>query len=407
MLEHEDEQDIEDCDVSISPDKYLAWRYPNKTVKQEPVSPSTSQYIKIEPISPERILAHVNTAKTNVKVETSFDSGYCSPTPKHSKMDNFPPLGSALQISPLKIENEMSMCKDGIMQEMSSALYDDINISEGWENDFFTNFEENFLNMDIDEQTLDGILKSPKGKAVINDIMNSPKGKAMMQSPKGKVLKDKLHYLESSGCRVNKKNNSPSVTVLTASDPNKMSATPIKPDLRASQKMSKRRLAMSASKENLDRLTISPGLYTFSKHTEEEENIPGPLELHWPETERLKFARDQFKLTLDRALQKMSKQHQSNTKSQVIKKTIKGKSVKYPELSQALSRPSGQSKTGQLNMKGSRKNVSLSFVPLSSVYDDDEEDDDDDDWDGDIPFMPSQRKRKSSTAGAANKKRRK
>lgn len=339
------------------------------------------------------------TCKTLKSSNETTDSDIFSPVAGSAKIIKDPTLlpSGMLQISPLKMP--LSPCKqrnESIMSEMT-----DISISEEWEKDFFTNFEENLFNMDIDDRVLSDILKSPKGKAAMNEMIRSPKGKAfvdkMMKSPKGKVMR---HRLESP----------------SFSDAKKLSATPMKPESHGMLKMtnSKRRLTMTDTSIRNELLgtdtevdmDIQPSIMKKSKGDYKQilpkENLEPVV---WPSKERLQFARAQFQKTLQMAIQKVSEDTQK--KKVKFHDSVKTKSDKYPEIKQALSRPAGQVKSVKrqfpkikpLNVDpknlyvpftGSSEN-SVSLSQSYIAYDDDS--DEDETW---MPFSTSQKSGKNS-----------
>lgn len=349
------------------------------------------------------------TCKTVKSSNETTDSGIFSPVAGSAKIIKDPTLlpSGMLHISPLKMPLSPSKQRnESIMSEMT-----DISISEEWEKDFFTNFEENLFNMDIDDRVLSDILKSPKGKAAMNEIIRSPKGKAfvdkMMKSPKGKVMRHQLDCRNTDS----RLQESPSF-----SDAKKLSATPMKPELHGMLKMSnsKRRLTMTDTSIRNEQLgtdteidmVIQQSIMKKSKENYKQilpkENLEPVV---WPSKERLKFARAQFQKTLQMAIQKVSEDTQK--KKVKFHDSVKTKSDKYPEIKQALSRPAGQVKTVKRQFPKIKplnvdpKNLYLPFTESSEnsvslsqsyiAYDDDS--DEDETW---LPFSSSQKSGKNS-----------
>lgn len=348
----------------------------------------------------------------------TLDSGFFSPITNTDKMDKDPTLLSAdiLQISPMKLPLSPSKIKtENIMSEMT-----DISISEEWEKDFFSNFEENLFNMDLDDRMLTDILKSPKGKAAMNEMIRSPKGKAfvdrMMKSPKGKLMKNQLDYGFT---------NLPLQCSPQISDAKKLSATPMKPEIKGMLKMSnsKRRLAMTDpnignSQGRLDNECMPHNILRRPKTEfvpiQPKENIQPIV---WPSKERLKFARAQFTRTLANAVQRVS-QEASNIKRVKFQEPFEpsSKPDKYPEIKQALERPAGQVKSSKapfsirIEPLYDRPNETCVYVPFmenndnetSSYYNYDDDSDDDETWTAELPF--SQKRTRSSNGQSKRKK---
>lgn len=354
--------------------------------------------------------AERSISKTRICNDT-LDSGIFSPLA--NKMNKDPTLLSTgmLQISPLKMPLSPAKIKnESIMSEMT-----DISISEEWEKDFFSNFEENLFNMDIDDRMLSDILKSPKGKAAMNEMIRSPKGKAfvnkMMKSPKGKLMKRQFDN-ELPGLS----NESPS-----SFDAKQLSTTPMKPELKGMLKMSnsKRRLTMTDPnlQGNMDTdaeidLYIQQNILGKVKtennqiqRRQRTEFVPiQPKEnqepVVWPSQERLKFARAQFQKTLQMAVQKVSQD--PNKKKVKFQEPAKYRMDKYPEIKQALARPTaGPAKRQFPKIKPltiEPKDLLVPFMESSentSWYMYDDSDDDDEEWTEDVPFSSQKRSKNS------------
>ncbi|KAK3104028.1 hypothetical protein FSP39_023765 [Pinctada imbricata] len=401
--------------------------------------------------------------KQNSLPETSFDSGYCSPMHRPIKIEppspELPMLSNSLQVSPLKMTSLQR--EDSLMNEMlerpSSSFEDTGGIASEWEKDFFNNFEENLFNFDFDEKTIDDILKSPKGKVAMNELMRSPKGKAIMNSPKGKMIKDKMRYYNTpehsgSGMETFIK---VSPGILSPSDPNLLSATPMKPNTKSALKISRRKLALVASgKEDVE--DYDEAGYTGSGSSVVKFKQIGPNSVlncsvvnvvnndqiptlascssGWPSKEKLKFARDIFKRTLEKAVEedqmkKKLQETQAEVKTHVAKK--KKKSVKfqenhakYPELKHALEKPS-ISKRSKRNRfpsiklresKDSEKEIN-STTPFYPDHEEEEYDDEDldedygsDIWKSYVPFTgyrEAKKRRNSSEIFKVQSKRKK
>lgn len=285
----------------------------------------------------------------NQAQEGSFDSGFFSPSHIQIKVEplsptHLPMLNADLSASPLK---------GGVSEMDVERPLEDVSISGDWEKDFFSNFEENLFNFDFDDKALNDILVSPKGKEALNDLMKSPKGKAIMNSPKGKLLKNKLKSLDTPENAKLRRTYShgfdTSPSVLSPCDPNKMSATPgpYNMDSRNALKMSRRKLTMVLSgkedKEPVSQVTqiVQPNnvIPIAPKISEENFNYGA-----WPTKEKLKFARDQFKRTLEQAVEASKQRSQVEKEETVVaplprkkRKKSSQKTESYPELKQALN----------------------------------------------------------------------
>ena len=130
----------------------------------------------------------------------------------------------------------------------------------------------------------------------------------------------------------------------------------------------------------------------------------------WPSKERLKFARAQFQKTLQMAIQKVSED--TSKKKVTFQESTTTKTDKYPEIKQALSRPTGQMKSGKRQfpkikpLDVEQKDIYVPFMEssenilsLSQSYTayDDESEDNDDIWTEDLPFTSQKRGKNSSS----------
>ncbi|XP_061187650.1 uncharacterized protein LOC133195741 [Saccostrea echinata] len=338
--------------------------------------------------------------------EGSFDSGFFSPSHIQIKVEpmsptHLPMLNSDLNVSPLKT--------DVSGMDVERPL-DDVSISGDWEKDFFSNFEDNLFNFDFDDKALNDILVSPKGKEALNDLMKSPKGKAIMNSPKGKMLQNRLKLYDTPENVKLKRTNSSgfdtSPNVLSPCDPNKMSATPgpYCLDSRSALKMSRRKLTMVLSgkedREPVKKVSVQPC------KTQPTKLIPIAPKLSeencemWPTKEKLKYARDQFKRTLELAVEASRLQRQVKQEPVVPRspprKRKRGsqKAEKYPELKQALNqRPqksSSRNRMPSIKLRESKeteieikKELSAPALPFYPDFEEDIDynDDDDEDYD--------------------------
>ncbi|XP_060078947.1 uncharacterized protein LOC132558408 [Ylistrum balloti] len=360
---------------------------------------------------------------TDIKQETTYDSGYLSPGPLVQR--SMIPSGdmallSQTQTSPVKPISQRHIDQFNVDNLQKPPVYEDVGISEEWEKDFFANFEENLFSLDLDDQVLDDILKSPKGKVALKEIINSPKGKAIMNSPKGKKLKERMRLFDTPpGQEEFTRVLDHSQGILCPSDTNKPGITPMKPDAQRALKLSKRKLSMGTINQPL-RSSYTSSLPTLAPATN-ENNQP----VLWPSQERLKFARSNFKDILRKAVQKVESAEAAFKAQQKLQSAAatttktgrrqKGKSDKYPQLSKALSRPSipNDSEDQLPTRKSERKSqmsagMLLSGCNLQDDWYNPEEDDDDEDWCGDLPFtgfkQATKRKKKIVTGPTKRRK---
>lgn len=240
-----------------------------------------------------------------------------------------------ISLSPVKLEpgifspfkdTSLSPFKDSsfspfklINQSPSKGSFDD------WDKDFFASFQENlFGDITGNANLVDEWLKSPQGKALI-ESRNSPLrngGSAVRKlkiSPENKNRKQNFQPLHDHNAeifsasvyikeepldstRIKEENMSHDhmygqsmpyaiSNSLSAIDPNKMSATPIKPRLTNMENAPIRKLSMRI-----------PGVVgTVPTIVMQKENIS---EQSWPSKEKLKFARLQFREILNKAVEK-------------------------------------------------------------------------------------------------------
>ncbi|OWF48314.1 uncharacterized protein LOC110453238 [Mizuhopecten yessoensis] len=363
------------------------------------------------------------TLLTQIKQEAPYDSGYLSPGPLVQR--SVIPSGqmallSQTQTSPVKpMIRQRSADHYSVDNLQKPPVYEDVGISEEWEKDFFANFEENLFSLDLDEQVLDDILKSPKGKVALNEIMNSPKGKAIMNSPKGKKLKERMRLFDTApGQEEFTTVVDHRLGILSPADTNKPGITPMKPDAQRALKMSKRKLSMGTINQPL-RPSFTNSLPTLAPATNENSQP-----VTWPSQERLKFARSNFKDILKKAVMKVESAEAAYKTQLKLQQTAaatktnrrqKGKSDKYPQLSKALSRPSipDSSDDQQPMRKSERKShvssgMLLSGCQLQDDWYNPEEDDDDEDWQGDLPFTgfkQATKRRKKIVSGQSKRRK--
>ncbi|XP_069141474.1 uncharacterized protein [Argopecten irradians] len=353
---------------------------------------------------------------TEIKQEAPYDSGYLSPGPlvqRSAVPSGQMALLSQTQTSPVK---QMMSHVDNLQKP---PVYEDVGISEEWEKDFFANFEENLFSLDLDDQVLDDILKSPKGKVALKEIINSPKGKSIMNSPKGKKLKERMRLFDTHpGQEQYTSIVEHNQGILCPTDTNKPGITPMKPDAQRALKMSKRKLSMGTINQPL-KTSVSKSLPTLA---------PAPKEntqpVVWPSQERLKFARSNFKDILKKAVQQaenaeaayraqQKRTHSSTSATAKTGRRQKAKADKYPQISKALSRPSLVN--DEDDQQPTRKSERMSAGMLLSgcnlqdyCYNPEEEDDDDEDWCGDLPFTgfkQATKRRKKPVTGQTKRRK--
>lgn len=240
-----------------------------------------------------------------------------------------------ISYSPVKIEpglfspfkdSSLSPFKDSsfsplklINQSPSKGSFDD------WDKDFFASFQENLFG-DIAGNTsiVDEWLKSPQGKALLESrnspIRNSSSAVRKLKiSPENKNRKQNFQPLHDHNAEIfsapvyvkeedfqstrikeeitshdhmyGQSTVNASTNSLSAIDPNKMSATPVKPRLTNMENAPIRKLSMRI-----------PGVVgTVPTIVMQKENVP---EQSWPSKEKLKFARLQFREILNKAVEK-------------------------------------------------------------------------------------------------------
>ncbi|XP_045166236.1 uncharacterized protein LOC123529779 [Mercenaria mercenaria] len=428
----------------------------------------------------------------SLKPESSFDSGYSSSPAKFSfgisPASNLPsnqtglstmdrtaafiasPLRGntdsnpgTISLSPVKLEpglfspfknSSLSPFKDSslspfklINQSPSKGAFDE------WDKDFIASFQENLFG-DVTGNTsiVDEWLRSPQGKALL-ESRNSPLrngGSAVRRlkiSPENKnrkqnfqPLHDDVEFLCSAPVYIKEEPFTDSqvkeenmahdhmygqslvyvnTNTLSAIDPNKMSDTPYKPKFTNRENAPIRKLSMRIPE-------IAGAVPTVLV---QKENIS---ENCWPSKEKLKFARLQFRETLNKAVENELEilKEQRRKKAELLKrqtckedkkskcdskivvhtggvvtktghkhggKVSKGgkskgkvgrKAVrkdKYPQIKMALSKPMKHEETSPF--------VHRELFPPAGFTDpgwypsDDEDDDDDDSWSGPPPFF--------------------
>lgn len=230
-----------------------------------------------------------------------------------------------------------------------------------------------------------------------------------MNSPKGKLLKNKLKSLDTPEHvklqRTNSSGFDTSPNVLSPCDPNKMSATPgpYNVDSRNALKMSRRKLTMVLSgKEDQEPARKVIQMVQPNKVIPIAPKIPEENSETWPTKERLKYARDKFKRTLELAVEtsrlkslvkEEPKVHHQSPRRKRKKNSQKAES--YPELKQALNqRPqksSSRNRMPSIKLRESKeseveikKELSAPASPFYPDYTEDIEyndEDDDEDYD--------------------------
>ena len=282
----------------------------------------------------------------------------------------------------------------------------------------------------------------------MKELMRSPKGKAIMNSPKGKLIKDRLKNFDTPQHLNHYRQTGISPGILSPSDSNILSATPSKPNAKSALKVSRRKLSLVASgKEDIVQYGKSSTKSRSSKPVQkfqeilpkgsypmlnvfvpqDSEMVLAPLELasDWPSKERLKYARDFFKRTLEKAViesrikqeQLLEPKEEVKPKKEKKKKSVKflDEDVKYPELKHALEKPSistgkrsKRNRFPSIKLRESadlEKELTTSAAPFYPDYEDEElEDDLDEDYGADIwksyvPFTgyKEAKKRRNST----------
>lgn len=245
-----------------------------------------------------------------------------------SPLKNAGVSGVVFSRSPIKAEL-FSPFKDSslspfklIYQSPSKGSFDD------WDKDFIASFEENLFGMNDSPDSLDEWLRSPKGKSLL-DIRNSPLRagahqsvvKRLKISPENKHRKQTFHPLHDSAAEfisapvyvreafnennVLKGENTchdhmygqsvlyDSTNTLTATDPNKKGATPVKPWFTNMENAPIRKLSMRMQ----GNVNPVPNVVVHRGNIVQVENI-------WPSKEKLKFARQRFKEILNSAVEK-------------------------------------------------------------------------------------------------------
>lgn len=332
-----------------------------------------------------------------------------------------------------------------LSQSPSKEAYDD------WDKDLFSCLDENLFGMGgLTDNVVDELLKSPQGKALLEDknsplrhVGNSYMARQLRISPENN--KQRGRHFQSLNDQSSDIFTVPSTAVknepfpyvemkeentledhmygqqthmfgnsLSAVDPNKMSATPVKPGFTNIENVPKRKLSMRSGRST----TGDIGLSEIGAQDENVLSIPATVQVQqtWPSKERLKFARRQFQEILNAAVSKEIKIIQEerrkkasvNSEKQnevpavsVIKtrggkgKETKGKTKKtktyrkkkkdtYPQIKMALSKPSVKGRNAPVIHKN------LFSVPVPDFKDDPgwypSDDEEDQTWVGPPPF---------------------
>ena len=401
---------------------FTSWPLTNSPFRMDPKMAGR------QPLSPQKI------------VKTDAAGGYIliSPHKNNNPASSFSPFKNST-LSPFKLIN----------QSPSKGSFDD------WDKDFIASFEENLFGIhdvgDLSESIVGELMKSPQGKAFL-EKRNSPlrtgsrkAARKLKISPRSQtsvsrsvivdvgksgavatpaVLQVKEEPIEFytiikpeplNETELNNEHNyhTGNVSALSATDPNKMNATPIKPSLIYDNKVApKRKLSMKEDKNPACRREIQPQ----SPILQNENSVPAALAFHqWPAKDRLKFARAHFRQILDKAVKEKldslaTLKHRFTSKDQEPKIDLKvkftnkkhskrkssrktGKREKYPQIKKALSKPSVTAPVFRMPVH----NPVIPHIPKKEpAYDpgwypdeDIDTDDADDDitWTGPMPFQ--------------------
>ena len=389
--------------------------------RMDPNMPS----VRRQPFSPQKIVKSDNT-----------EAGYFLISPVEDS--------SAAHFSPFKTST-LSPFKQ-INQSPSKGALDD------WDRDFISGFEENLFGMhdlgDLSDSVIGELMKSPQGKALLQKT-NSPvrlniggrSRKPIVSQRHGAVADPVIVDVTNSGAAAktavvkikdepiefytvikqepedkpelhNEHNYHAGHSTLSATDPDKMNATPIKPGIVYDGKTApKRNLAFIDNGHRTDNTA------NLSLTQQKENSMPSiglPFHL-WPSKDRLKFARENFKQILDKtvkdkietfmASQAILNKGKSNpdTKRQLSRKhkitkhkTGKfsrkaSKKERYPQIKKALSKPavsqSSKKSTGKVNAIIPKEKLPLSYDPGWYPDEDDSDDSDSGSWYGPVPFQ--------------------
>lgn len=377
------------------------------------------------PFSPQKI----------VKCDAA-DGGYFVISPQKNSNASFSPFKNST-LSPFKQIN----------QSPSKGALDD------WDRDFITSFEENLFGMhdisDLSDSVLGELMKSPQGKVLLQKrnspvrINESNAARQLITSPQHRTvtnsvivdvnksgatakrtvveIKDepiqlytviKEEQMNETGLSSEHNYHAGHGSVLSATDPDKMNATPIKPSMMFDGKTApKRNLAFRD--HNYEPVTSTLPNLSLQADTvtqERDNNLPSiEVSFHlWPAKDRLKFAREHFKQILDKTVKDKIEKfrasqaalNQDQTRAELkIKfsskhKTSKhkagkfsrkaGKKDRYPQIKKALSKPAvAQSSIGHSVISHGKREPS--YDP--GWYPDDDSDDDTGSWHGPVPFQ--------------------
>ncbi|KAH3820175.1 uncharacterized protein LOC127881906 [Dreissena polymorpha] len=296
--------------------------------------------------------------------ESSFDSGYCA-SPLNPSAGSSRQLANMMQPmflasptkSPFKVNtdsNHMIIISPlkGIFSPFKDSSLSPFKLMQSpskgfdvWDRDLFANFEENLFGMgDMSENLVDELLKSPKGKALM-EMRQSPSQavRRLRISPDNRHKGQRFQSLvdahsdiysvpqttglqcldfemvdikEETTIHDHMYGQNMSGNTLSAIDPNKMGATPIKPRMTNIENAPIRKLSMMKSVGNCP----MPNVVVKS------ENEPSVQHLseNWPPTERLKFARKQFQEILNDAVKREIQllKQQKLKKAELVTKNI-------------------------------------------------------------------------------------
>lgn len=374
--------------------------------------------------------------KSPFKVNTDSNSGHMAFSPmKVESGSMYSPFKEA-SLSPFKL----------FSQSPSKGAFED------WDKDLLSSIDENLFGMgEIADNVVDELLKSPQGKAFL-ESRNSPLRAAgnssvvrqLRISPDNRhrgshfqslndhssdvftmlnnvVKSEPFEYTEMKSENTLEDHLYGQLTPrgmnsLSAIDPNKMGATPVKPGFTNVENAPKRKLSM----RTVGSISSGQVLSNIVIQGENVMTMPVQRPQSWPSKERLKFARQHFKDILNQAVAKEIKliQEEKRKKEELKAKMTerktgktsekskadggktgkepkgRGKKTKtyrkkkkdtYPQIKMALSKPSAK---GKHQSSVIHKNLFSATVPDfqdPAWYPSDEEDDT---WTGPVPFNP-------------------
>jgi len=291
-----------------------------------------------------QVMFQPSPAKSPFKINTASNATTLPFSPLKAGTSNMYSPFKESSLSPFKLLN----------QSPSKGTFDD------WDKELFSCLDENLFGPGaISDSVLDELLKSPQGKAFLEsrnsplkNIGNSSVVRQLRISPennrhKGRhfqslndqssdlftvdtslVKHEAFEYTEIKsestledhmyGQQTHGFANS-----LSAVDPNKMSATPMKPGFTYVENAPKRKLSMRAV----------GGLMTEDSFTIDELNrnenvinLSSQMRHTWPSKERLKFARQQFKEILEKAvaneIQMIEQERHRKANQTMVEKTV-------------------------------------------------------------------------------------